>query len=153
MANCRSPRLATSLVLAGRRTCRPILLGNCHFFHPFRRLERGGGGRAQGTAPFEVTDPGQQVLFVCTQVQLHSRLMCERPQYWGKAVRSLPFHVWVGGSTPLAQSEVNICLCLSCRCGSEVHVYCTSLASKNINIFFRPAGPSYNWYLFISLHA
>ena len=62
------------------RTCRPILLGNCHFFHPFRRLERGGGGRAQGTAPFEVTDPGQQVLFVCTQVQLHSRLMCERPQ-------------------------------------------------------------------------
>ena len=88
-------------------TCRPTLLGNCHFFHPFRRLERGGGGRAQGTAPFEVTDPGQQVLFVCTQVQLHSRLMCERLQYWGKAERSLPFHVWVGGTTPLAQSEVN----------------------------------------------
>ena len=40
-------RLATSLVLAGKRTCWPILLGNCHFFHPFRRVERGGGGRAR----------------------------------------------------------------------------------------------------------
>ena len=87
------------------RTCRPILLGNCHFFSPFPTA--GAWRKRAGTAPFEVTDPGQQVLFVCTQVQLHSRLMCERPQYWGKAVRSLPFHVWVGGSTPLAQSEVN----------------------------------------------
>ena len=80
--------------------------GQLPLFSPFPTA--GAWRRRAGTAPFEVTDPGQQVLFVCTQVQLHSRLMCERPQYLGKAVRSLPFHVWVGGRTPpLAQSEVN----------------------------------------------
>ena len=99
-------RLATSLVLAGKRVDLPAdTFGQLPLFSPFPTA--GAWRKRAGSAPFEVTYPGQQVLFVCTQVQLHSRLMCERPQYWGKAVRSLPFHVRMGGSTPLAQSEVN----------------------------------------------
>ena len=53
---------------------------------------------------------------------------CGRPVHWGKAVTFLPFHVWVGEGVALAQSkprsiiQVSRCLCLSCRCGSEVHL-------------------------------
>ena len=106
MANCNCRTAARNLFSAcGQADRRADTFGQLPLFSPFPTA--GAWRKRAGSAPFEVTYPGQQVLFVCTQVQLHSRLMCERPQYWGKAVRSLPFHVRVGGSTPLAQSEVN----------------------------------------------